>query len=64
MRCTAALAAASLEGVVCTVEESVVWVHKKVLVWACMMALVAEGGAHRTVLAAEACKLVSMAPCK
>ena len=29
-----------------------------------MMALVAEGGAHRTVLAAEACKLVLMVPCK
>ena len=29
-----------------------------------MMASVAEGGAHRMVLAAEACKLVSMAPCK
>lgn len=53
-----------MEGVVCMGEESVVWVHKRVLVWACMMASVAEGGAHRMVLAAEACKLVSMVPCK
>jgi len=45
-------------------EESVVWVHKRVLVWACMMASVAEGGEHRMVLAAGACKLVLMVPCK
>lgn len=29
-----------------------------------MMASVAEGGAHRMVLAAEACKLVLAVPCK
>lgn len=28
--CTAALVAASVEGVVCMGEESVVWVHKRV----------------------------------
>ena len=42
---------------VCTVEES------EVLVWACTMALPAEGGARRMVLAAGACKLAWMAPC-
>ena len=29
-----------------------------------MTASVAEGGAHRMVLAAEACKLVLMVPCR
>ena len=53
-----------MEEVVYTDEEFAVWVHKRVLVWACMMAEVAEGGAHRMVLAAEACKLVLMVPCK
>ena len=62
--CTAALVAASVEEVVYTDEEFAVWVHKRVLVWACMMAEVAEGGAHRMVLAAEACKPALMAPYK